>query len=64
MGADDLPEEFDALPRKFFLSSLIDEGGVVLKAAQEAQVELGGKWLVGGGDVLVKNCALPLREGE
>ena len=41
VGADDLPQEFDALPQEFCLASLTDESGVVLKTAQEAEVELG-----------------------
>ena len=64
VGADDLPQEFDALPREFCLSSLIDESGVVLKTAQEAEVELGRESLVGGCGVAGEQDAFPVREGE
>ena len=64
VGADDLPQEFNALPREFCLSALIDESGVVLKTAQEAEVELGRESLVGGCGVAGEQDTFPVREGE
>ena len=62
--ADDLPQEFDALPREFCLASLIDESGIVLKTAQEAEVELGRESLVRGGGVTGEQDSFPVRESE
>ena len=64
MGADDFPEKLDALPREFFLPTLIDESNVVLETSQEAKVELGRESLIGWCGVFGKQDAFPVWESE
>ena len=63
-GVDDLPEEFDTLPREFLLPTLIDEGGVVLETSQEAKVELGRESLIGSCGAFGKQDAFCSIVGE